>query len=83
MTIGTESGEHDDGLGGTDDHVVAVELGDVIHGDTLRASGFALVLVWAVTEAEGTHLTHHSKHALVLHVALRQPGTSPSRQPMP
>ena len=45
MTIGTKSGEHDDGLGGTDDHVVAVELGDVVHGDTIRASGFALVLV--------------------------------------
>ena len=70
---GTESGEHADGLGGAGDHVVAVELGDVVHGDTFRASGFALILVGAVAEAEGVHLTHHGEHALVLlRVALRQ-----------
>ena len=67
------SGEHTDGLGGAGDHVVAVELGDIVHGDTLRASRLALVLVGAVAEAEGIHLTHHSEHTLVLlRVALGQ-----------
>ena len=59
-------GEDANGLSGAGNHVVAVQLGNVIHRDTLRAGGLALVLVGAVTEAEGIHLAHHGEHTLVL-----------------
>ena len=66
------SGEDTESLGSASDHVVAVELGNVVYADTLRASGFALVKVGAVAETEGVHLAHHGKNALVLFgVALR------------
>ena len=60
------SGEDTESLGSASDHVVAVELGNVVYADTLRASGFALVKVGAVAETEGVHLAHHGKNALVL-----------------
>ena len=60
------SGEDTHGLGGAGDHVIAVELGDIVHGDTLGASGLALVLIGAVTEAEGIHLADHGQDALIL-----------------
>ncbi len=67
------SGVYTHGLSCTGDHVVAVQLGDVVYADALRASGFALVLVGAVAEAHGVHLAHHGEHALVLFgLALRQ-----------
>ena len=43
-------GEHTHGLGGAGNHVVAVKLGNVIHGNALRAGGLALVQVGAVAE---------------------------------
>ena len=45
--------------------VFAVHLGDVIHGDTLRAGGLAFVKVRAVAEAFLVHLSDHGKHTLL------------------
>jgi L-alanine-DL-glutamate epimerase-like enolase superfamily enzyme len=53
--------------------VIAVEAGDVIDADFLRAGGFALVLVGAVAESFGIHLADHGEHSLVaFRLALRQ-----------
>ena len=41
-------GKHVHSLSGAASHVVAVKLGNVIHGDTLRAGSFALELVGAI-----------------------------------
>ena len=60
------SGEDAYGLGSASDHVIAVELGDVVYADTLGTSGLALVEVGAVTEAQSVHLAYHGEHALVL-----------------
>src|SRR6185437_3434166 len=39
--------------------VFAVELGDELHADFLRAGGFALVVVAAVAETFAVHLLDH------------------------
>lgn len=66
MRYGYYLREYAESLGSASDHIVAVELGDVVYADTLGASGLALVKVGAVAEAEGIHLAHHGKNALVL-----------------
>ena len=53
------------GVGHGGAEVFAVHLGDVIHGDTLRAGGLAFVKVRAVAEAFLVHLGDHGKHALL------------------
>ena len=45
--------------------VFAVHLGNVIHGDTLRAGSLAFVKVCAVAEAFLVHLGDHGEHALL------------------
>ena len=53
--------------------VFAVHLGDVIHGETLRAGGLAFVKVRAVAEAFLVHLGDHGQDALLrLDLALGQ-----------
>src|ERR1035437_7826733 len=57
------------------DAVVAVHAGDVFHADFLRAGGFALVLVGAIAESFGVHLSDHGEHAFVaFRLALREQG---------
>ena len=53
------------GVGHGGAEVFAVHLGDVIHGDTLRACGLAFVKVRAVAEAFLVHLGDHGEHALL------------------
>ena len=61
------------GVGDCCAEVFAVHLGDVIHGDTLRAGGLAFVKVRAVAEAFLVHLGDHGEHTLLrLDLALRQ-----------
>ena len=61
------------GVGHGGAEVFAVHLGDVIHGDTLRAGGLAFVKVRAVAKAFLVHLGDHGENALLrLDLALRQ-----------
>ena len=61
------------GVGHGGAEVFAVHLGDVIHGDTLRARSLAFVKVRAVAEAFLVHLGDHGENALLgLDLALRQ-----------
>ena len=53
------------GVGHGSAEVFAVHLGDVIHGDTLRACSLAFVKVRAVAEAFLVHLSDLGEHALL------------------
>ena len=61
------------GVGHGGAEVFAVHLGDVIHGDTLRAGSLAFVKVRAVAKAFLVHLGDHGEHTLLrLDLALGQ-----------
>ena len=53
------------GVGHSGAEVFAVHLGDVIHGDTLRAGGLAFVKVRASCAILLVHLGDHGEHTLL------------------